>query len=367
MEREVVVVEQKIRKKNNKKYVISFGVLLILIVVTMFILFKDYSAKELYDVLKTLDTKYIILASCMPLLYIFFQSFSCKMILRTLGHKSSMVNNIAYNSIDLYFCAITPSATGGQPMAFYYMLKDDIPSTKSIIALLLNTAAFRFVLLFLGIISLFFASNVVFNGKLTMPILFFIGVLINLVMVLICMSGIYHVNLIKKLGYKLLRFINKFRKKDINVILEKFDLKLKEYEKCGEFIKQHKILFLIVFTLNVFQRISYFLVSFFVYKAFGLSGATIFELLAAQIIIAVAVDSLPLPGGILITETLMLLAYELFYASELILPAMLVTRLCGYYFMLIVTMIIFIIKHITTIVKGNRKKDPIQENKMEIE
>ncbi len=358
-------VKQKIRSKNNKKYILSFSILIVMIVLTFYLLFREYTFKELRDVLKNVNMKYILVAMTMPLFYILFQSLSTKTILKTLGEKTSLLHNAEYNAIDMYFSAITPSSTGGQPMALYYMVKDDVPSTKSIAALLLNTAAFKVILLGLGVFALIFEAGLLFGSGIALPILFFIGILINVIIVLICLGGIYHINMIRKCGYGILKFINKFRKKDINIILEKFELKLSEYEQCGKFIQAHKKLFIKVLFWNLCQRVSFFSISFFIYKSFGLSGVGIIQQIVIQVMISISVDSLPIPGGVLITETLMLRAYEQIYIEELILPAMLLTRLTGYYLLLIITTTIFIIKHIKTTIKGNRRnkaKENLQEN-----
>ena len=57
-----------------------------------------------------------------------------------------------------------------------------------------------------------------------------------------------------------------------------------------------------VFAITVFQRFALFATTWFVYKAFGLSGSSAFVIIILQGTISVAVDMLPLPGGMGISE-----------------------------------------------------------------
>ena len=61
-----------------------------------------------------------------------------------------------------------------------------------------------------------------------------------------------------------------------------------------------------VFAITVFQRFALFASTWFVYKAFGLSGSSAFVIIILQGTISVAVDMLPLPGGMGISEQLFL-------------------------------------------------------------
>lgn len=59
-----------------------------------------------------------------------------------------------------------------------------------------------------------------------------------------------------------------------------------------------------VFAITLFQRFALFTATWFVYKAFGLSGTNAFVIILLQSVISVSVDMLPLPGGMGISEKL---------------------------------------------------------------
>ena len=76
------------------------------------------------------------------------------------------------------------------------------------------------------------------------------------------------------------------------------------YNDTAAYIRQHPMLMLNVFLITFGQRIALFTVTYFVYRAFSLTGTPMITLITLQAVIAVSVDMLPLPGGMGISETL---------------------------------------------------------------
>ena len=129
---------QEEKKPKRLKYILSILFLVALIVATIIILFTKYDIRDIFKTLEQLDIKYIIIGILLMFVYILFEGLAMKIILRAMGEKVSVWDNFVYSAIDYYFCAVTPSATGGQPMVAYYMKKDKIPLTKTTIVLLIT-------------------------------------------------------------------------------------------------------------------------------------------------------------------------------------------------------------------------------------
>lgn len=62
-----------------------------------------------------------------------------------------------------------------------------------------------------------------------------------------------------------------------------------------------------------------------------LSGFTLCDLIAAQVALTLCVESLPIPGGMGVTESGFLLIYASIFGSKLVVPALLLTRGLNYY------------------------------------
>ena len=138
---------KKKKKSPYFKYFLSIGFMVALIVVTAIILFSKYKFSQIMAVIGEVNPWWIVLGILMIFIYIFFEGYAMKIIFRSMGQKVSIGKNIMYSSIDYYYCAITPSASGGQPMVAYYMAKDGVSISYVSICLLINTALFKIVLM----------------------------------------------------------------------------------------------------------------------------------------------------------------------------------------------------------------------------
>lgn len=341
-------------KPKKKKYILSICFLICLILITIVVIFTKYNIKDLIKLIKKIEAKYILFSIPLLIIYILFESLATKVILKALGLNTSLKKNFCYSSIDYYFCAVTPSASGGQPMVLYYMNKDKIPVSYGSLTLLINTALFKIVLLVLSTISIIFCYEQIFINPLFI-VLFVIGYIINIALVLLCFLAAFKRKWIEKAGKVIIMWLSRHKliKKTISTV-RLFNQKMDEYEEGAKLIKKNKKKFLIVLGCNFIQRIAMFSIAFFVYlsfyKVFEIKRVSFIDLFAIQVIIALCVDSLPLPGGVGISEFLYVYLFGIVYISEeIVASAMLLTRAVSFYIPLIFTAIIVIAKHISTI------------------
>ena len=333
--------------KSTKKYLISIILFVILLLLTFYLIYKNNDITSVISNLEKISYEFILLGIFFVVTYLFTEAIYIKLILKSLSCKTSLWKCFVYSCIEFYFSAITPSSTGGQPAQAYYMHKDNIPLTKSTVTLLLNTITFKLVLMFMGIFSIIFFPNLIFNNSTLFTIIFIFGMVVNTIVIICCLMLMYSKHWVKaisefciNLGAKLRIIKNKENK------LQNFYKHLTEYQESAKYIKEHINVSIKVCLITFIQRLAMFSISFIVYKAFGLTGYSYIELVVIQTAIAIAIDSLPLPGGIGASEAMMLLIYNKIFSQELALSAMLVTRGISYYFCLILSSIIVAINHI---------------------
>ena len=127
-----------------------------------------------------------------------------------------------------------------------------------------------------------------------------------------------------------------------------------QYRATAVYLKDHVKVLIEVFGITVFQRFALFAATWFVYRAFGLSGTSAVVIVILQGTIAVAVDMLPLPGGMGISEQLFLRIFLPIFGSQLLLPGMILSRGLGYYTELFISAIFTIVANFTI---GRREED----------
>ena len=86
-----------------------------------------------------------------------------------------------------------------------------------------------------------------------------------------------------------------------------------------------------VMVITIIQRLFYFSISWCVYKSFGLSGTGFWTIIFLQALIATAVDMLPFPGGMGITEHMFEFCFAAVYPAALLTPANLLMRGVTFY------------------------------------
>ena len=113
-------------KSGGKRFLLSLLFLLIaaLSVYTVCSQAKGFSPKHFVEYLHNNNPWWLGAAALAMLAYIGFDAIMVQTLLRGFGYPMGHLKCISYAAADLYFSAITPSATGGQPMEAYFMVKD---------------------------------------------------------------------------------------------------------------------------------------------------------------------------------------------------------------------------------------------------
>lgn len=341
--------------KSKKKYIFSIAFFVILLVLTFYLLFSNNDVGSVIESLKNISYEYIVLGALLVFAYLFTESIYIKIILKSLNSKIHLWQGFVYSCIEFYFSAITPSSTGGQPAQAYYMAKDGIPIAKSSVTLLLNTITFKLVLLFMGIISITFYPELIFQNSILFTIVFIFGIIVNTAVIIACLMLMYSKRWVKSIAVFCIKAGSKLKLvKNKEAKLASFNSHLVEYQGSAKYIKEHFLVSVKVFFTTMLQRMAMFSIAFVVYKAFGLTGYSYLELMVIQIAIALAVDSLPLPGGIGASEAMLLLIYNKVFGETIAVPAMLVTRGLSYYLCLILSGLVVLINHLRITFKYNK-------------
>ena len=126
---------------------------------------------------------------------------------------------------------------------------------------------------------------------------------------------------------------------------EKLEASMEHYEAAAVYFKTHKKVIGNVMIITFAQRFALFFVTWFVYKAFGLSGTSIYDVVMLQAVVSVSVDMLPLPGGMGISENLFLIIFKGVFAGSLLLPGMVLSRGIAYYVQLLFSAVMTSVAH----------------------
>ncbi len=340
--------------KKYVKYVVNTGFLFAVFLTTFYLVFKDQELNAVLDSIHQAKNGYIILAMFLSLMFICSESVIIQYLMYTVKQKVSFLQCIKYSFVGFFFSAITPSASGGQPLQVYSMSRDGINMAVSTVVLMIVTAAYKTVLVILSLIAAIFEWNYISIHASNIWFLILFGVIANVGFVLFLAIAVFKQSFVTKLVGKTILWLGKHRIiKNREKWLRKALQTLKKYDKSADYIKGNKKVLFHVFIITILQRLSLFSVTYVIYLAFGLRGASPIEIIALQTIIALAVDSLPLPGGMGASESSFLVIFLTIFGEEFVLPGMLLSRGITYYALIIISAVITVLSSFTQKRKKN--------------
>ena len=149
--------------KKILKYALNIGLILVITFFTLHVIFKEQELTEIIRDIRMANPMWIAVGAVAALLFVSGESVIIHYMLRVLNQKISFWKCLKYSFIGFFFCYITPSSTGGQPVQMYHMKKDKINIGYSTLIMLLITIAYKSVLILMGIGFLAFNYDVVAN------------------------------------------------------------------------------------------------------------------------------------------------------------------------------------------------------------
>lgn len=245
-----------------------------------------------------------------------------------------------------FYSCITPSASGGQPAQIYYMRQKDIPVPVSTLVLMVITITYKAVLVLMGLGLMAFGQGFLHTYLQQILPVFYLGIGLNVICVAILVVLVFHNSLARSImrgGLALLERLHLLRCKESRH--EKLEAGMEKYRETATYFKTHKLVVLNVLGITFAQRISLFLSTYFVYRAFGLQGVSAMTILLLQAAISISVDMLPLPGGMGISEKLFLTIFVPVFTGHLLLPGMILSRGLSYYTELLLSALLTLYAH----------------------
>ena len=317
---------------NKKEHIICLISVVVLLALTGVFLFKDRELSDIFALLAGTDLRFIFLGLLAMVLFFAFEARAIQILLQPLAGKRKYPVFYRYALIDFYFSSITPGCSGGQPSQLYFMHRDNIPVSSSSLALLTyNTCCHIAVLLIAGV-TLSISGFGLLDKIGVFKYLLVFGVLAQSFLVVFYLIAIFNKRLAAFIVHTIVKILTKIRViKDKEAALAKVDAQIGDYRRGAGYIKQNPMLLLRTLLISCLNLIALYSVPFWIFNAFGLSGFTFCDLIAAQVALTLCVESLPIPGGMGVTESGFLLIYASIFGSNLVVPALLLTRGLNYY------------------------------------
>lgn len=340
-----------------KKKIFNAVFLVTVFCLTMWAVFKGQDLNALLYYLSNAEASFIAASVVCVVAFILSESVIIHYLMGCLGVRTQFSHCCLYSFIGFFYCCITPSASGGQPMQVVYMRKDRIPVAVSTVVLAIITILYKMVLVLIG------TAVMVIRPAAVMPYLepaegiIWLGLVLNVICIAALLVLVFWPNLVRRLARWSMALIGKIRPfKNPEKQTARVEHILSQYTGTSEFFRNHIPVVLNVFIITMVQRIILFFVTWLTYKAFSLSGHSMPAVVTLQAMISVAADMMPLPGGMGISETLFLDIFRPVFGEALVLPGMVISRGISYYTQLLISAVMTVI---ATFIIKERKADNV--------
>ncbi|MEY8518433.1 lysylphosphatidylglycerol synthase transmembrane domain-containing protein [Lachnospiraceae bacterium 29-84] len=342
----------------NRKNLISAGVLLLLVALTISAIFKGNDMEAVFQAMGTLHPAYLFAAIATAFFFVSAEGFMICYLLRALRYKTKVSTCVKYSFVGFFYSGITPSATGGQPMQLYYMQKEGHKISDSSVVLMTVAVIYKLVLVVMGLLILILYHEPLAGYLKQYLYLYYLGLFLNTFLVVVLLFIMISPKCFKGIvmgGEKLLKKfkILKSSRERTERLIDMAD----QYHEAVLFFLKNKSKIVAVVLFTVIQRCSVFFLTYLIYKGMGLEGLSALTVMNLQASVYIAVDMLPLPGAQGITELMYKTAFAQIFPGAFLTASMCVTRGLNFYMVLIASAAIAALCHFGPKASGNAVLD----------
>jgi uncharacterized protein (TIRG00374 family) len=341
---------------NKRKSIVNTIFLLTVFLITIYYIFHGKDMSSLLKYIQNTDMRYWFLAVICVILFIGSEAGIIFYMMHTIQQKINIGHCLLYSFVGFFFSCITPSATGGQPAQIYYMKKDKIPIPVATLILMIVTITYKMVLVAIGIIVVIIRPAEIMRCLNPVLGICYLGLALNIICVGFMVLLVFHPKMAHNMFVAIIKILIKIHLFKLpKYFFKKIEHAMQQYKDVAMYFGTHKMVVWNVLLITIIQRLLLFYVTYLAYRSFGLNETGVATIVVLQGMISVAVDMLPLPGGMGISEKLFLMIFTPLFGS-VTWSAMIVSRGLSYYTEIIISSMLTIVAYFVIGRDNERKK-----------
>lgn len=286
-------------KKDNKFGINTILILIITVLVFYFVLKDNFHS--VIDVVLNANYLLIILAVLVLFLHYLIRTFVFYKLLKAQDDNISFIETFKQFLMTMFFNAITPFSTGGQPLQIYMINKNTgLSMGRATAAVIQNSFLYQIALVACGLLAVIFNSIFnVFPKEALIAKLTIIGFIFHTLAAIFFFVLSFSSNLAKKLIGLFIKFLALIRiVKDKDKVLEKWDRNISEFSVAGKELRENLKMTFGGIMLNFLAMLLFYSIPFVVIKAIDpYSTITLTSALVATSYIYLIGAFVPIPGA----------------------------------------------------------------------
>lgn len=321
--------QEKPKKKRIVKYLLNIVLFLALIYLTFTVLLQNEDIDEIYRIIGNSKVEFILLGILFMVVYYWCEARNMRRTLKALGEECSMFHAMKYVFIGAFFSAITPAASGGQPLQIIAMHRDNIKVASSTVALVLNLLSIQVITISMELLSVIFLHQYMDGGIIA---LFVVGVILNSMALSLLLIGMCSQKLSTGLVNLAAKILKLLKIKNYEAKEKSMQEALANYHESAQFIRQNQTILWKQFLTTLVEQVAYYSIPFCVLYAFQLPPQNYVLMVALQSIVFGTVSGIPSPGAVGVSEGAFQSIFKPIFTEEFINSAMILHRGISFYF-----------------------------------
>lgn len=224
---------------------------------------------------------------------------SLRMICGHLGYRRPFHHGLVFCAADLFFSAITPSSSGGQPVSAYCMYTDDIPMEVASVALLLNLIMYEAALFLVTLICVLIKPALFLAFPVGAKVFVLAGAVIQGALSVLLILLLFRPRLVRTMANACISLLTRIHlMHNAEEKRKRLEFWLERYAACAHSVRGNAPMMLKALALNVGQRVCMLLVSALVFLALGGRPHAALNVFIGQSYVYLGSNAVPLPGAV---------------------------------------------------------------------
>ena len=263
----------------------------------------------------------------------FFEGWSLSLFFSFYGIRLKLGPGILVGLLGMYYGAITPAATGAQPMQVFSLKKRGVPTGVASSVLAVKFFCWQLSFMLAGTVLWMMHGRLVYDTIGTAGVwLMIVGYLINFLMVGAVILLAISRNMVRAIIIFFVKLAHRLRYvKDVAKTSSRWDAALHEFHSSVEMITKRPLQFLVIFVIALIESVALQSVVYFVYRGFGLNEHSYITLITIQFLLYIVASSTPLPGDSGAQEGGFYFFFERFFPQNTIFAALILWRFITFY------------------------------------
>ena len=330
------------RKRSSIPWGLLFNIAIVCLTVGLvvyFIFSKDGFIDLLNSGLK-INAVWLLLALVMHLSNIAIDAAIIYLFVKRSTPDFKVRQAIVVSMVGQFYCAVTPGASGGQPMQILTMSRQGVKPSNGTAALIQKFLVWQFTLTAYSILAMCLRFRMfVENLDVAMWLFTIIGFLGQVLTIVVLLLASFNKNVTSKVIGGIYRLLAKIHlMKNVDEKIKRLDESLTNFHDCNKDLNRNKKLVVEVYVLTFVQLTILFLIPYCIAKSIGNDGVQIFDMICAQSFVSMVSGLVPLPGGSGAAEYCFSAFFGAVFNEQMIKSAILIWRTITYYLTIIISL-----------------------------